>query len=550
MTKQGGADLANPSFDLARVVSTPQKGKVKFEKNDMAAMYPDLEKEGFEDRVAELMNTAKVQEELLAGTNAQVRIMQGLVGNMSAPVDSSITQRLKTLENDADDVEEVIKEQAKKIKSLEETARTREQTIQGLESRFDKLEKWAQGTEVKMSDSEGQISVMIQNVNAALDIVHELQAKVKSNMTMTVSADTAKLEEEMKSLRADVDKVKDGNQEFELGGGSVSFGSSAELEIFAGEMPEGTWHQMAADPVTVLANIISGVMDTLEVQQQELHAAKVKREPSQTSFLGGAMSVYPSILVGTAKSGPTSSRVTLGAIVTYPHFNKNNGFDGVAPYVLKNLGKSGKLKELELMEAFRDLPKHQQLGKYLLAKSQDFIRNAFQFMETMRKELLTQGYGEGPYTATAEKEVWELCLLMLIVVFDVLWETRGEAAQAYQSPRANFIYLQAALKTHMEMEKFIKTSFSEHPAIMPKLQRYIFETFVSKSDFNALREGHEELQVSVSGLKRDFHSMQSQMNASGGGGGGGAGGGAGALTAAQKRKLKKQLAKAQDANEE
>jgi hypothetical protein len=322
------------------------------------------------------------------------------------------------------------------------------------------------------------------------------------------------------------------------------------LEAFAEKMPADTWHLIAADAVTILANIVSGVVDTMEVQQQELHAVKVKREASQTRFLGGAMSIYPAILVGKAKSDSTSSRVSLGAIASYSQFNKNNGFDGVAPYILKNLGKSGKLLELELMEAFRGLPEHQQLGKYLLAKSQDFVRNAFQFMETMRRELLTQGYGEGPYTATAEKEVWELCLLMLIVVFDVLWETRGEAAQAFQSPRANFVYLQAAMKTHMEMERFVKTSFSEHPAIMPKLQRYIFETFVSKSDFKALEGKHEKLETSVAGVKRDLSSIQSQWSAGGGGGGGGAGGAAGALTPAQKRRLKKQMAKAQDETEE
>ena len=542
---QGGAHLADPSFDLARVVFTPQKGKVKEEPTGMDKLYPDLDDENLKDEVTCLKNSNKVLGDFIAGTSAQIRIIQGQLGR-SAPVDAPITDRLRTLEDDADDVEEMLEKQQRKIEVLEATARAREETIRVLEQRLHQLEEWSQAAKGDLSRGKSDMDLMMKNVHGALDIVANVKATVAAKTTMTVSTDTTTLEEEMKSLRADFAKVRDGNQEFVLGGGSVSFGSSAELETFAAQMPDDAWHLIAPDAVTILANIVSGVVDTMEVQQQELHAVKVKRDASQTRFLGGAMSTYPAILVGKTKSDSTSSRVTLGAIATYPLFNKNNGFDGMSPYILKNLGKSTKLLELELMEVFRGLPEHQQLGKYLLAKSQDFIRNAFQFLENMRRELLTQGYGEGPYTATAEKEVWDLCLLMLIVVFDVLWETRGEAAQGYQSPRANFVYLHAAMKTHMEMERFIKTSFSEHPAIMPKLQRYIFETFVSKSDFKALQGQQEKLESSFAGVKRDLHSMQSLWNA---GGGGGAGGGDGALSANQKRKLKQRLAKAQETEE-
>lgn len=548
--RQGGAGLGDANFDLARVVMTPQKvAKTTVKSEDgrsMSELYPDLFDDDLEDdEVTRLKNTSKVQADFLneysdqmQDINTQVRIMRGQLGR-SSTVDPPVVFRLTALEDIASILIDGSKDLVKKVKAFETSATVQGTTLQGIEARLSALE---QSDRTNKANLKG----MMDNVNKVIDHINQIHTQTAASMVVT--PDTTKLEEEMKSLRAEVQNVRDGNQEYDLGGGSVTFAGSADVEAFAARQPANTWHHLAFGAVEVLASMASGVVETTEVQQQELHAEKVHREASQTKFLGAGLSVYPSILVGKSKSDRTSSRVNLGAIATYAQFNKNNGFDGVSTFIIKNLGKTSRMLEQELMEAFRGLPEHQQLGKYLLAKSCDFIRSAFQFMETMRRELLTQGYGEAPYSATAEKEVWELCLLMLVVVFDVLWETRGEAAHGYQSSRANFIYLNAALKTHMEMEHFVKTAFSEHPSIMPKLQRYIFETFVSKSDFQTLEGEHRELKTTVAGVKRSLDSIQSQWSAGGGGGGGGAG--AGALTAAQKRRQKKKAAQAQDETEE
>lgn len=135
--------------------------------------------------------------------------------------------------------------------------------------------------------------------------------------------------------------------------------------------------------------------------------------------------------------------------------------------------------------------------------------------------------------------MWDLCLLMLIVIFDTLWITRGEAAHGSEhKERSNFIYLSATLKCHMEMERFVRDGFSEHPAIMPKLLRHIFETFVSRSDYQALATEVSELKTAFAGLKKSFDSLSTQMVRRGDRGGDG-----GESGPAQKRKQKRDKAK-------
>lgn len=395
-----------------------------------------------------------------------------------------------------------------------------------------------------VSQNRTDLDSMLENVNLILGMLESLKAS--SSGAMVVSSSTTDLEKALTDLQKEVKVMKEraaAQRLFVLGGGAVCYDSEEAFLAAVNSLPPNIF-EIFGDPITLLAMMTTGVVKTEDIQRDELHEQKVQRSKYQSIYLGAAQSIYPSILVGTGNSDLMGGRITLHAIRSYTLFNKNNGVEGLATRIRKALPDTRRMIELRIVEALPDLVEMQILAKYLLSKSVDFVLSAFQFAETMRTELLVHGHGDGPYSATAEKEVWELVLLMLTAMFDTLWITRGEASQAHLSPaRANEIYLRAALKTHMEMERFVAKSFSEHEAIAPKLQRYIFETFVSKSDFVDVRDTVSELQSEFKGLKRSFDSLSGQVLNGGGGGGDGGDGGA---PNRQRRKQKRAEAKAKE----
>ena len=195
-------------------------------------------------------------------------------------------------------------------------------------------------------------------------------------------------------------------------------------------------------------------------------------------------------------------------------------------------------RKLEHSEQGRDL-----LGvivSIVLNNSVSFINDFLRFLADQNDILLTTCHGEGPHSQEAIKSVWDLCLLMGVVVFETLWETRSRASLGYQQPAtSNLTYLTAALNTHMVMEAFQRRGFSEHETLLPKLVRHMFVNFVSRSDFVALKKESAETKLLAASTKRNFDALQARVAALESGGEGGMG-----LTKNQKRKLKKNAAAA------
>ena len=558
MLNQGGATFDDKSYDLAKATLTPQKlpkaesvikpGAISFPTEDERVDL-DLDLDSIEEELKEdARQSSHYTMKMLRDLTAQNRVTGAQIGAIST-METTVIDMIRDLQDDMQDVLGQVEEMHADAAKANDTISSQAKTIGSLQQQIDDLKTLTQGHSV-------DIQSLLANVNQFVDIVEEINRSASN--CMVTSPDTSALEKKFDALKAKVEgsgQVEMGerltsleeefassnNKLIELGGGSITFQNETKLSEFCDKYPEDSAELLSADMLFMMGLLGRGTVDVEEMQQSELHAAKVQRSQTQTIHAAAYSSNYPPLLVGRKQTDLPTGRVLFSAIRTYSLFNKNNGREGIANVIRKNLPTARRKLELEIEQKLQgpQLMEQRMLAKYLVSKSCDFIYSLIQFMERMRLELLTHGHGDGPYSAAAEAQVWELVLLMLMACLDCLNEHRCEASQGYLDPKtANFVYLKAALRTHMEMERFVATNFSEHPSIAPKLQRYIFETFVSKTDF-------EELKGTVKTLKRSFDSFVSQS-----GGGGGGGGGGDDLSPAQKRKQKKAAAKAKEEAEE
>ena len=557
MLNQGGASFDDKSYDLAKATLTPQKlpkaesvikpGAISFPTEEEKV---DLDLDGIEEELEEdARQSSQYVMKMLRDLTAQNRLTGAQLGVIST-METPVIDMIRDLQDDMQDVKEQFEVMEADAVKANKTISSQADTIESMQQEIDDLKTVTQG-------HSGDINAILANVNQFVDIVQEINQS--ASHCMVTSPETSALEKKFDELKMKVEgsgqvemeeRLTNLEEEFassnnnliELGGGTIKYQNEAELKAFCDKCPDDKAELLSSDMLFMLGLIGRGTVDVEEMQQSELHAAKVQRTQTQTIHAAAYSSSYPPLFVGRRQTGDVpTGRVLFSAIRTYSLFNKNNGREGIVNAIRKNLPTARRKIELEIDQKLPgpQLMEHRMLAKYLVSKSCDFIFSLIQFMERMRLELLTHGHGDGPYSAAAESQVWDLVLLMLLACLDCLNEPRCEASQGYLDPStANFVYLKAALTTHMEMERFVATNFSEHPSIAPKLQRYIFETFVSKTDF-------EELKGTVKTLKRSFDSFVSQS-----GGGGGGGGGGDDLSAAQKRKQKRAAAKAKDDAEE
>lgn len=342
-------------------------------------------------------------------------------------------------------------------------------------------------------------------------------------------------------LSAEVASVKNANYEFSLDGGTILLNGKQDFEALIDGVPENRPHLFAFDPNYVLTRLGKAVTTEAEVRDKELHEAKVQRASAYTKLIASQMSMAPPMLTKSRKSADEddldeSARLTLAAIDTYAKFNPKTGMGGVMLGIVRGLPSVVKKLEQEIDTGLKFQPAAKGFAKKMLANSVTFIKSLLAFLNEQYDKLLANCHGDGgeAYSATAKKEVWNLCLLMAVVIFETLWETRSDAASAHEDPAsANMVYLEATVRTHAVMESFLSKDFSEHPCILPKMFRHIFESFVSKSDFDTMKEEVKVAKMMASNAKRSYDSMNARLMKLE------TGGGAGVQTAAQKRRLKK-----------
>ena len=504
----------------------------------------------------------KDQENLKAG----LRMIQGALGTPSGEVG----QVFNWMDGTAATMESMLKS----LKEHKQKHAESKANVEGLQRVSENHEQRLGTTEINVRSVCADVGTMQQNLGQVVTVVEELligppvqpgaaapapagsapaPAPTGPGFDTTVGDDNQVTPAQFEDVLHQIDELQAAQCEIKLDGGALRFSGAREVQSLLQGTPENApyvWH----DILSLLARIMGSSVGVDEVQLTDIHQAKTNRPHAYSVFISAAKSMLPAIFLGSAKTeAAMSTRPTLNAISSYNKFNKRDGIGGLGTYIRKRLPLTRKSLESEIEAVLRGHPEAITLAKTLVSKSCYFIVCFLDFLDNQRTELLTNCYGEGPYSKEAEQEVWELCLLLALVMFETLWVTRADAEHGYESPaEANFIYLMAALKTHMEMEAFIARGFKEHPNIMPKLFQHIFQSFVSRSAHRRLEEECQRMKEKVDSNKRSLDSLSTRVAAlerRGGGDGGPGGPGAPGLSASQKKKQKQEQAKARAAKE-
>ena len=396
-----------------------------------------------------------------------------------------------------------------------------------------------------------------RNVDAS-----QQQASSSSAHSTAPPVDLTPIQAQLDDLGEALRAVQRRSDFISLESGTTEFYSRAELEtVFDGmgieKALEFCW-LICSDPVTLIQRLMQDTVSGEQVRNEQIHEQKTGLSDNQTKFLIAVRCIIPEIFAGVAGRSTTTGRMELTAISTHQKFDAGNGNDGVYNFIKKQL--HGVKADLERL-IDRNLAGHPELiniAKGNLKRSYTFVLDLLRFMNEQNSELLQKCYGEGPYTKAQKGDIWDLMLLLFRVVWETLWETRQVAQNAHTDPpTAALVYLESALKTHMEMEIFINKGFIEHPGIFPKLTRHLFESTVSKESFDALKAKFDNVESELQENKRKLDRLENRLDAyirGGGGGGGGdddAGGNA-VLSKTQRKKQRRALAAAkaqEDADE-
>ena len=299
-----------------------------------------------------------------------------------------------------------------------------------------------------------------------------------------------------------------------LGGGVHEFNDvdiQACCENIDGEFP--IWY----DPLSVLIRISSGVLDIADLQQSEIHEAKTGSSYEVSLYKAAWRSIFPACFFTKSEKksddkNQNSTRPDFTAIKTYKHFNRKDGAKGLSTVLRKDLKITEPKLKKEIQQHLGNDKNAIAVATYLLRQSCEFIVLFLTFMDNQFDQLLVNCHGDPPHSVKAQQEVWDLVVLLITVMFETLWTTRSEAETAYQKPKtAQATYLRTAIKTHIEMEKFVAKDFVEHHDILPKLFRHIFESFVSRSDFDKVKEETEQLRLEVNANKKAIDTFNTKL---------------------------------------
>lgn len=284
---------------------------------------------------------------------------------------------------------------------------------------------------------------------------------------------------------------------------------------------------LVQDPLHMLAQASSNGSVTEEAfQQKELHAAKVGGTAYATSYSASAQSMLPACF--TTKGGTQLSKLK-----TYEDWNAGDGEQGIGVVLEKALRETREQEYDRVNSALCNYPELRELATYLVTSSIDFLDAFFTWIDKYYRVMVKN---TGATNDKEKGECWRLVLTMVYTVFEVLWETRRPAKNAYLSARRDGLVtcLYSAVRTQSVMKEFQRHHFSEHDRIFPKLMTYIFESHASKVQFVSMKKTIDSAVNKVDALQKTMDGVLNRLKALERGGAGGAGGGDGGKWQARK----------------
>ena len=444
--------------------------------------------------------------------------------------------------------------------AFDETVLSHHSRLSSCEKKLGRVESNTQGNSSSMSKMQRSFETLLTSMESLAQQVRSVQQRQPAPLPPQASfplvaplIDMTPLQTQIDALQEELQRVQSRDGYIMLESGAIRFENQKELAKVVGNVHHDLAYLFAPDPSIMLQRVTRESITDEQVRSEQIHEQKTGLSDDLTKLMIAYRSVIPSIFVGGSDTkGSTTARMELNAVNTPTKWDSGNGNDGINNLLRKQLSRVKADMERSIDLRLVGHPELSSLAKGNVKRSYNFLQDLLRFMNEQYRELLVKCYGEGPYTKTQKGDIWDLMLLMFRVVWETLWETRQLAQFAYAEPTtASVVYLETALKTHMQMEVFIERGFIEHAGIFPKLTRHLFETTVSKERFDALVQRFEAVVTELNETKRKYDSLNSRLNAlEGRGVGGGRGGGdddAGAVRTSKNQRKKAKLAAAKAA---
>ena len=324
---------------------------------------------------------------------------------------------------------------------------------------------------------------------------------------------------------------------------SHDFKSYDDVVMFCKKfLPQSECYQCFPDICTMLSNGNSGFTARSDIEQHEIHAAKVARTTPQSDVVASFQSQDPEIFGNNYSN-----------LKTFNDWDAGDGVDGVYNTISRGMEDWMSSLSTSIDHTFEMHPAALSLCRELMSLTVDFFRKMSSMMSVLYRELMVKTFGSDNPSKESKAICWKIVLTLVKVIFRELRKVRVGSEHAYSfSDRANPLYLWGVLQAHRVMADFVKTNFREHPMFHPKMIMFLFETSVPKSEIDrviALVTSVRALPTTVDTLMRGLNSVKSRMDTvedrlhaleraggSGGYGGGGGGGAAAKKKAEQKRK--------------
>lgn len=250
----------------------------------------------------------------------------------------------------------------------------------------------------------------------------------------------------------------------------------------------------------------AGLKTRPEHEREEIHHRKTGKSVEETVWGAAVQSMFPTCF-GSKSSTAGSSH---SKIDTFDKFNSGDGVGGLYNELTNALEEVKASEIIRLNDDLRQFPELLSVAVYLTESAITFLLDYLRWMDVNYRNMSTNMSASTPQELAA---VWKLQLTMSASMWEALWEPRRDQKHAHTLPRRRALLatFHASLRTHLLMKEFMRTRFTEHPKIFPKLMSHMFKTHTPRADLLAVKKQLSETRDQLTSYKRKCDDLERRL---------------------------------------
>jgi len=308
--------------------------------------------------------------------------------------------------------------------------------------------------------------------------------------------------DELQSIKANVDRLRESVSGDTISMGAHSFGSAYDCAMFLEK------HDAHASVINMY-DIVSLLQAACFGNEGTRESLDFDQKASKSSYKSAAEAIYvksfglslPEIF-GKVDTAQTASKRGLPGVKTFRDWDAQCEQDGLVHYIQDCVNKFILAKTEELGDSLSPVPAEvRNLALVLLTTSNTWLISMVGFVTKYYHDLFNGG-------DSTTDEAWSHVSQVKRVMFKLICAARTRCSTridgSYDSKRRAPALLWGTLKAHKEMKDFIDAQFQNHPAVAPVLTRHLFAHRQSKVAAKASDDKIKSLESSLKNLKSAF----------------------------------------------